>query len=58
MAEPQFELKQKIDEVDIAKDVDVAPDITQVIVVAPGITQPNVVEPGIDKPNVSVNTAK
>jgi hypothetical protein len=42
----------------IAKDVDVAPDITQVIVVAPGITQPNVVEPGIDKPNVSVNTAK
>jgi hypothetical protein len=58
MAEPSVELKQKIDEADISKDVDVAPDITQAIDVAPGIAQPNVVEPGIDQPNVSVNTAK
>jgi hypothetical protein len=48
MAEPPDELRQKIDEADIVKDVDVAP----------GIAQPNVVKPGIDQPNVSVNTAK
>jgi hypothetical protein len=48
MAEPSIELKQKIDEADISKDVDVAPDITQAIDVAPGIVQPNVVEHGID----------
>ncbi|KAK2361897.1 hypothetical protein QL285_087003 [Trifolium repens] len=50
MVERPVELKQKIDEIDIAKDVDVAPDITQAIVVAPGIAQPNVVEPGSTNP--------
>jgi hypothetical protein len=50
MAEPSVELKQKIDEADISKDVDVAPDITQAIDVAPEIAQPNVVEPGIAQP--------
>ena len=51
-------MKQKIDEVDISKDVNVAPDITQTIDVAPKIAQSNVVGLGIDQPNVSVNTAK
>jgi hypothetical protein len=55
MAEPPVELEQKIDEADIAKDVDVAPNITQAIVVAPRITQPNVVEPGIDRPFLSIS---
>jgi hypothetical protein len=55
MAECPVELKQKIDEADIAKDVDVAPNITQAIVVAPRITQPNVVEPGIDRPFLSIS---
>jgi hypothetical protein len=55
MAEPPVELKQKIDEADIAKDVDVAPNITQAIVVAPIITQHNVVEPGIDRPFLSIS---
>ncbi|KAK2410929.1 hypothetical protein QL285_046262 [Trifolium repens] len=54
MVEHSVELKQKIDEADISKDVDVAPDITQAIDVAPEIAQPNVVEPSIDQPNVSV----
>ncbi|KAK2359680.1 hypothetical protein QL285_085028 [Trifolium repens] len=55
MVEPPVELKQKIDEADIAKDVDVAPDITQAIVVAPRIAQPNVVEPSIDRPFLSIS---
>jgi hypothetical protein len=58
MAEPSVELKQKIDEAELSKDVDVAPDITQAIDVAPENAQPNVVKPGINQPNVSVNTAK
>jgi hypothetical protein len=47
MAEPSIELKQKIDETDITKDVVVTPDIIQAIVVGSDIAQSNVVEPNI-----------
>jgi hypothetical protein len=42
MAEPPTQLNQNIDELNIAKDMVVAPDIAQDIVVAPGLAHSNV----------------